>query len=392
MRMLEKDKKRLFFILLVGIIAIGYYYIYIPFNTRIHELNDDISRLEVRYITLKNRMASKEMLISDIKHMRYQTLTLDKTLPPYIEQERVILTLNTLRRISGLVIHNPSFSRVVAITEPKHISAPASQLPSLIQEASTQTEGEKAVTPIAFGDTTGIKMEVRITFTSTYPQLKKFLYEVSQYKGEIVASNITVTGQDDQLSGSMTLSFYGLVSRDRTLPRWEQDVETGKGNPFAILGDWQPQQQGSQDISTPQYHSRGYDFYMILNPITDDAPTVIVGKEDQIGSEIYADGNKMHRVVIELMVREGRYYYSYETDFGQYPRSNEEGKVFTPTSDELVLKIIDKERLNDNDRAGADVHIINRTDKQVVVTINESLQRTRANISFEGEGMVRVSN
>ncbi len=232
----EKDKKRLLFVLLVSIMALGYYYIYVPFNQTINDLNNEVTRLEARYRVLKAKMASKDALISDIKDTRYQSAKIEEKLPSYIEQERVIITLNELSQKAGLQVNNPVFSKVVAITDQKEISTQLKQIPKgQEEEKQREDEGEKFITYTEFLDSTGIKKEVRINFTSTYAQLKKFLYEVSNHNNKVIANNLTITGQDDDLSGGMTLSFYGLVERDRLLPKWQSDIEKGKINPFSDI-------------------------------------------------------------------------------------------------------------------------------------------------------------
>ena len=99
----------------------------------------------------------------------------------------------------------------------------------------------------------------------------------------------------------------------------------------------------SSDSAEKKYTERDYDFYLILNPITDDAPAVILGKGGQMGSEIYGDANRMNEVIIELEEREGLYYYRYKTSHYQYPKVYEEWKEFEPVKANrgtIILKII----------------------------------------------------
>ncbi len=428
MKLSQRDKKLLVVVLLLVVVVVGYYYIFLPINRNIKTLNQEVWELKQKYSLLQIKASNKEKLLSEIKVANYQSKEIENSLPPFIEQERVILSLRELSLQTGLQIINPSFSRVVAVNaESDSVSAYSvsdanGEMTELLEqlkaasdnrlenilneigEVEEAVEAEEILAPSAIPDGTGIKMEVKITFEGTYAHLMNFLYAVNQYQYKVVASNITINGNQEKVSGGMSLSFYGIMDRQRSLTVWEQSSAFGKPNPFSQYNGYTGAQStagtGSSGVSGGESGQGGsgsnvetglYDFYLVLNPVFSDVPSVILGKSDTLGSEVYNDGNRLTDLTIELNYSDGRYSFTYKTELGQYPASGTQPKTFVPVrNNEIVIMAVSTDITAADDKAGANIRIINNTDKKVIVEINKEKSGTRANIQFEGEGAVRL--
>jgi type IV pilus assembly protein PilO len=396
MRLSDKDKKLLIFLLLIGILAFIYFFIYSPFANKLALLKQEVKKLQTDMGQLQAKAVKKDQLSSEIKFIRYELEKINNILPPNILQERVILILKDLENITGIKLNNLAFTAAVPlnaeIPEKKQENDKQQNLQNQMTTQHTNQGGNK--TP----DNTGIKMQVKANYTATYAQIKSFLEQVMNFTNKIVITDISFSSEKgNYLTGSVTLNFYGIKDSTQKIPEWNLDLEKGKDNIFQPFEGYIVPQAGipvftsnsAADAQKKSYSVKPFDFYIVLNPITDDAPTVILGKHKKIGSEIYADGNKNSNVEIHINEQDGKFYYSYKTEYGRYPSDNKNEEEFIPVyHDHIVLNIISRKRLNEKDNAGADIKIYNNTSKKIIVRINKEEWKSRANISFEGDGAI----
>ena len=163
---------------------------------------------------------------------------IDKTasaLPPNLLQERVILVLKELQDSAGIVLNNITFSNSEVVEGLKFENE--DEPPTEYMQEGNRLTGEKAKEPekediSPHPDNTVLKMEVRTSFNCSYQQLKNLLYAADVSSNKIVISNLSVSGGTDELSGNITLLFWGLVNKEKAFPDWDIELETGRHNLF----------------------------------------------------------------------------------------------------------------------------------------------------------------
>jgi type IV pilus assembly protein PilO len=403
MKLSDKDKKLLVLLILIGILAFAYFYIYTPFIAKLNALREEVKKLETDYDTLQGKSVQKTRMDSQMKFIRYEMDKLSTVLPADILQDNMIIVIKDLMETTGVELNNLSFSEVVPIdvdSSQKEVELTLQQklvkemLPEDAQEKDKKSENENK----KIKDNVGISAEVRAQFSADYDQMKDFLAKVMDFEQKIIVSDITFS-QDAQhvLSGSLKLTFHGFKDSTREVPGWDSDIERGKNNIFEpyegyirLNADHLQYQENSDKNNekfadqTASYGQNAFDLYAILNPITDDAPAVIIGKSKQIGSEIYSDGNKFLDVEIRIEQSQEKYVYRYKTNEMSYPKDYNTVQEFKPfDKDVIVLRIISKKRINPQDMAGANINIYNNTGKKLVIKMNKEEWEPRANISVK---------
>lgn len=130
---------------------------------------------------------------------------------------------------------------------------------------------------------------------------------------------------------------------------------------------------------------------MSVRSMNSDLPTIMLGKanDNSKNTYVYADSNSKENVEIVITKENNNYYYKYKTSRGSFPiQYNGNGVKFQPLNEYISLKIYSNKRLNNDDNAGANIKIINKTDKIINVEIeSDDTLNPRINISGEGSSI-----
>ena len=134
---------------------------------------------------------------------------------------------------------------------------------------------------------------------------------------------------------------------------------------------------------------------MSVKSNSSDLPTVMLGKahdKDNL-SYVYADNKGIEVVEIVLTKAENGYYYKYKTSYGTYPLVYAgNGELFTPVGDDITLEVMVQGRIDSSDLAGAQLNIINNTDKVLNININgDDSSKPRVTVESQGNA-VKVIN
>ena len=400
MKLSEKDKKLLVLLLLIVVLCVLYFFVYSPLSKKISALREEVQKLETDLSILNDKSVQNDELKAKEKFIRYQLEHLNTLLPPDILQERVIIILNELKNASGVQLKNVSFSEVTTILsdeaqKEQDNSEEQSLLGQIIPSDSEGEKQEETQDAQGIADNTGIKMTVRASYVASYQQIKKFLALVAGYENKISVTDITFAkGEGNNVTGNLSVTFYGFKDSTQKLPEWETSTKTGKDNPFESPAGLEevetvvPEEEESSEENAESVSL--YDFYLILNPVTDDAPAVILGKSKSIGSEIYADGNRFFDVDFHVEERNGRYFYKYSTGSASYPADFNSDLEFSPVDSRgVILKIISKKPVIPQDAAGVNLNIYNNTGNKLIIDMNKEQWNSRVNINVK-KGAISV--
>ena len=211
------------------------------------------------------------------------------------------------------------------------------------------------------------QLRCNISFTGTYENLMNFLKEIND-NNKMVVNSINVGEESlEEIKGSMLIEIYAIPKINDEINeylQWDFNKEYGKYVPF-----------GSETSSSNIYTEiNSDDFIISVRSINSVLPTITLGKADDKlkNTYIYADNNSVEDVEIELTKENNKYYYKYKTNKESYPVEYEGNKVeFNPVSKNINISVLSENRVNQEDKSGMKLKVINNTDKLVNVNISD---------------------
>ncbi|MDU7887248.1 MAG: hypothetical protein E7J47_13000, partial [Clostridium perfringens] len=131
------------------------------------------------------------------------------------------------------------------------------------------------------------------------------------------------------------------------------------------------------------------DFLMTVRPINSDLPTIVLGKSDDKDKKTYLnnDENSVSNIEMYISGDNGKYYYKYKVEGKSYPTKFEgNGEEFKPNGNDINFEIFSEKRVNKDDKSGANIKIVNSSDKEVNLIINKDDEKSpRVNVTTEGK-------
>jgi type IV pilus assembly protein PilO len=232
-------------------------------------------------------------------------------------------------------------------------------------------------------------MELSLSYSGNFSSLMSLIKNIESFSKKIIIKNINIgSGQDDMVSGTMILDFYAipkLSSDDENYLTWTLNGNYGKDNPFYST---------AITSSAPASAATDFDFLMSVRPISSDLPTIMLGKakDSSKSTYIYDDNPGVENVEVYLTKQDNKYYFKYKAGNNSYPAQySSAGTEFAPSGDSINFKIYSVKRNSTSDMSGANIKIINKTDKAVNIVIDgDDDERPRINAS--GDWNVSVKN
>lgn len=416
-----KRENILLIILLVVILLAAYYkFILSGRLDKIKELRNKSSECTAEIEKLTNNAVQEKKLSKDIKIINAKIYGNVIELFPSIKQEKIIVILNDMIEKSGVqcdsfAISKPEFQKLKE-EDKKEIKQP-SMLEGIVKEyknldgesnnkvennskhdankenknssdkdikEDTNKENAEKIEPEAE------KMTIAINFKGTFDNVMTFIDEITDFDKRIIIKNISLTADESNLAGNLTLEFYAvpkfLEEEENEYLKWDFNNEYGKINPFL------DNSTAKSEVTVET--KRSYDFSMNVVPISSDLPTVILGKTKDSTKKSYviSDNAGIENVEISLTQAGGKYYYKYKNGKEAYPKDfSGKGSYFTPIGDTINLSVFSCGRNSSEDIAGANVKIYNNTDKEVIVDIKyDDKDKPRVNVIKES-GKITVN-
>ncbi|MBZ9636287.1 hypothetical protein [Clostridium sp. FP1] len=413
-------------VLLIMLLGYGFYkFIYTKQNQKITELKISRDTYSQKWEQVKAKIASKDKKNEEYKILNAKIFSKTDMLFPSIEQEKIIMVLDKMIKDSNLQADVLGFSEVssgnrqesTGKTEATSAKAgdknknTVNELDKLVSgfngtnkkdvnsektkdskvEPNT-TNTDKAITKADNSKSIGAyKMQVTLNFKGTYDELIGFIKQVEKYEKKIIVSNINIAaGEGSGVSGNLILEFYGVPKiNGNDNFKWDYKEPSGKGNPFVGLSS---SLQVNNEIITKKEENKEAkneiksDFVMSTKPITSDLPTVRIGKakDESRQSYIYADNEGIEPVEFYFTKTGNKYFYKYKTSIETYPKEISNSIEFVPNGEKVILEIFSQKRGMGSDLSGANIKIINNTDKGVVVNIlDDDKNKPRVNILKE---------
>lgn len=411
MKISKKEKTMLIALATIALGAGYYQFVYKTQVAEVEELANRKQELQQEYDSVIQTIRTLEERKGKIKIYNSNIKEKSKIYYPEIIQEKIILEVDKLladSELKGSVSFTPITVGQVEVVNVAHTSKGDSSLQSIINDYNLNFKNEQpedgsqsmnnentnsSESPVTSSGTTVEQLKVNMNFNAPYQNVKKFLDLVDSSEHKLAISNLSLnSGNGTNVSGSLTLEFYGipkLYNFDKDYLEWTLNNTYGKDTPFSSGN------ATGTTIESLVEQQEKYDFIMSLKSNSSDLPTIMLGKandKDNL-SYVYADNKGIEVVDIVLTKIGNGYYYKYKTSYGTYPLVYAgDGELFTPVGDDITLEIMVQGRVDSSDLAGAQLNIINNTDKVVNININgDDASKPRVTVESQGNA-VKVTN
>ena len=412
----SKREKILLGVLILVIICTAYYkLVYQKHYAKLQDIKQEEIALNEKYNDMVTNINTITKNKENIKILNHNISSKSRALYPKIYQDRIILEINNLLNQAGIK-GSLTFSEVaISPIETYFLASEEEKIePSLEQVAEEankeKTKGdmeEKLEKTKELGEEQGSKkdqgdgelketlveqMKVSISFNGSYKDVTKFIKLISEYERLLAMPNINLTASgNDQVSGTLDLEFYSIPkinsTEDTEYLKWPFDEKYGKENPFL---------EGNQSSSTSKANKENkYLLIMSLKSVNSDLPSITLGKENDLTKETYIYSDENEKIDVEIQVNEdgGKYYLKYKNQKYSYPSeySNNGIELKNMDADSMNIGIYSSSRIDINDKVGANIKVINDTNKKISLTIIDD-DKTNPRVQIIPEGKVEYVN
>ncbi len=266
----EKDKKLLFLLFSLIVIAGSYFFIYTKNISKAEEINIANESLRTRADELSQMQAQADTKKAEIEEFEKQITEIETQFPMSVSTADAIVMIDELEKYVGMKISSSQFD-MYQIFYPVGVSTDGSGAgttetttdTTAVDPASSNTE----TTDTAASDTTnveptvdgtvndaqasqdtsqdaaqkskfmGIKATVTITYQTTYAGLKKAIDYINQYRNKMNIEDVSVTYDTStgNLMGNMKINMFSLIGADMLKeyePPYIDGINTGRDNIF----------------------------------------------------------------------------------------------------------------------------------------------------------------
>lgn len=417
MKISNRDKYILITLGAILTSTLYYQFLFKPQVSKIKELKVERQEKKDKYEEVLSTIRFLDAKKSEVKELNQNIINITSNFYPKIVQENLILEIDKLLTDSNLK-GTISFSSIevgeIEVEKTEEVIELESSLQSIVDEYNNKFKSDldsssiesrlsdeyelndnEAVEDNSQSQTsefiyTAEQIKINLNFNGQYENVKKFIKNINENSRKIVINNISIApkGQGNQVSGSMSLEFYAipkLGDMDKEYFTWIFNNSYGKNYPFSIDGS--STENSSNNISNNSQNNKNkYDFLMTVKPISSDLPTIMLGKSNDKENEsyIYSDNENIEDAEIVLTESNGKYYFKYKVGKSIYPSNyDEKGIEFTPNEQKININIISTVRLNDDDKSGVNIKIINTTNKEINVNVEgDDLDRPRVKVNI----------
>lgn len=405
MRLTSREILLLTILGVVAVVVGGYIYVYEPimvnYSLAKTEYDQKQSELDAIYSNLMTT-DDMELLIVNFKN---KVNVLEKSLPPVIHQEEVVLYLDKVLKDNEIKVSSTNFADDEAIStvdDEAPIDDILSQYEKFILNNKTNLEGLKEKTYNEEVVKEFKEFKVTLSLSGKYSDMKNLMEDIENYEKKIVVKDLNISKNfsytegyaavNDNVIASMTLIFpYFYDNEVLKAINWPYDGKYGNEEPFtyasrvifsSVTGTDNPDSGIITDIVSGSVTGntntdrttadqstqvakpyKDPDFYIILRPTLSDASTISMGKYPIAYSVLYNENPGVETAFLNI-VREGEQYkFQYGTMLQTYPGEGEY-EVFIPyriENGEIILEVRCQPRLPSDDLSTAILSVNNTT-------------------------------
>jgi len=369
MMSLSKREKTLLAVLVMALTLFVFYkFVYQQKAATLEILNAEIAEDKAVHTRLEKNILDSNDIEASISSMKIKVKEMNRLLPMRIYQEEIILYLEDLMFNYGIAAQNISFSTDSLIDDSINETQKDDSVEILLDEYE---EGRKPKTldelknvgdeiPEADADEEPISIrqfEASLDFSGEYSDIKDFMDEMESNDRLIGIRELNVMNDEEDISGSMLISFPFYEDGSLNELVWEINNSYGKPDLFKKADDntWV---YGYTPDMTEFNRS---DFYLFLDPSENVFPTSTMGKTPYNYMNIY--NNSTDKETIKLILKHDgpSYSYRYENSASSYPSQKDSFTEFEPSNDKVFLNVYVRSEEIGEEIPGAKLLVDNQT-------------------------------
>ena len=397
---INKREKTLLFVLALGVVGFGYYKVVWDYQyNKLKDLKSKELKVKQEYNDDVKMVNSIEPNKEEINIFNSEIQNLTSGFYSNISQPNIILELNNLMNDAN-VKGTMSFSEIKTMPVIEKQEGDSSsksendenknQIQGIVNDYNNITDKKKNE------DKKNKKQEeiynlnqmtVSLSVNGTYDNVMKFIKSIEENPKHINILNFNLSAQTDgNVSANMNIQLVAIPKIDASKEEFTTaDEKYGKENPFSGASV-----VGTGTIENELENSKvKNDFLMTVRPINSDFPTIVLGKSGDKDKKTYLnnDENSVSNIEMYISGDNGKYYYKYKVEGKSYPTKFEgNGEEFKPNGNDINFEIFSEKRVNKDDKSGANIKIVNSSDKEVNLIINKDDEKSpRVNVTTDGK-------
>ena len=397
---INKREKTLLFVLALGVVGFGYYKVVWDYQyNKLKDLKSKELKVKEEYNHDVKMVNSTEPINEEINIFNSEIQNLTSGFYSNISQPNIILELNNLMNDAN-VKGTMSFSEIKTMPvmdkqdgdssskseddeNPNQIQGIVNDYNNITDKKKNEDNKDKKQEEIYNLS----QMTVSLSVNGTYDNVMKFMKSIEENPKHINILNFNLSAQTDgNVSANMNIQLVAIPKIDASKEEFTTaDEKYGKENPFSGAST-----VGTGTIENELENSKvKNDFLMTVRPINSDLPTIVLGKSDDKDKKTYLnnDENSVSNIEMYISGDNGKYYYKYKVEGKSYPTKFEgNGEEFKPNGNDINFEIFSEKRVNKDDKSGANIKIVNSSDKEVNSIINKDDEKSpRVNVTTDGK-------
>ena len=397
---INKREKTLLFVLALGVVGFGYYKVVWDYQyNKLKDLKSKELKVKEEYNHDVKMVNSTEPNKEEINIFNSEIQNLTSGFYSNISQPNIILELNNLMNDAN-VKGTMNFSEIKTMPvmdkqdgdssskseddeNPNQIQGIVNDYNNITDKKKNEDNKDKKQEEIYNLS----QMTVSLSVNGTYDNVMKFMKSIEENPKHINILNFNLSAQTDgNVSANMNIQLVAIPKIDASKEEFTTaDEKYGKENPFSGASA-----VGIGTIENELENSKvKNDFLMTVRPINSDLPTIVLGKSDDKDKKTYLnnDENSVSNIEMYISGDNGKYYYKYKVEGKSYPTKFEgNGEEFKPNGNDINFEIFSEKRVNNDDKSGANIKIVNSSDKEVNLIINKDDEKSpRVNVTTDGK-------
>ena len=371
----QSEKSIIYILFMIVVIFAAWFFGYRNISSMQKKVNDEVQVLIDKNTSLKNMAANAQTFAKQT--VEYN----DKTTALFAQYDTGYSQEYTIKFLEGIEKQTNTWIKTAALTESANVFTFGK-----ISSSNPNNQGVKVYNTDMVGFTTSSTVSFQGSYAETKAMIKYILD--NQYKCTLENLSLSYNSDADIVSGSFVISQYAITGGGREFAGPHiNNAEFGTNNifyssVFSPGGD--SNTNGSNIISD-------HDVYILLYGYGTDVGAFKMGmKDDSIGTTVIsAEENKMQDVTIHITGKDNDYKISYKVGNKTYPIDGyTEGVSFTP-GNLLSMLVGCSERSDINDNSGANVTIINDSDKTLEIkVVNDDISNPRFKIKHKSGDVI----
>ena len=397
---INKREKTLLFVLALGVVGFGYYKVVWDYQyNKLKDLKSKELKVKQEYNDDVKMVNSIEPNKEEINIFNSEIQNLTSGFYSNISQPNIILELNNLMNDTN-VKGTMSFSEIKTMPVMDKQEGDSSsksendenknQIQGIVNDYNNITDKKKNENKKNKKQEEIYnlnQMTVSLSVNGTYDNVMKFMKSIEENPKHINILNFNLSAQTDgNVSANMNIQLVAIPKIDASKEEFTTaDEKYGKENPFSGASV-----AGTGTIENELENSKvKNDFLMTVRPINSDLPTIVLGKSGDKDKKTYLnnDENSVSNIEMYISGDNGKYYYKYKVEGKSYPTKFEgNGEEFKPNGNDINFEIFSEKRVNKDDKSGANIKIVNSSDKEVNLIINKDDEKSpRVNVTTDGK-------